>query len=562
MRLSAVSRRPIALLVLPLLALALLAGLAASASAARCIQNQLPRLDSDAAAEGRALIESGEWLATRAGDRTPPPNPQVGDTWLWYVWDLSGFPVANLKPCTVRGMGDNCYVVVDDDEWNVGMDQADVDRIVDHFENQSVGNFPGQGIWDLNTSHFGDPPNPLDNLDRVFLFYYRFNIASDGFFWVFDQFPDGSQAWASNETDVIYLAVDNGNPAGDYMLAVAAHEFEHLIHYARDTNEDSWLDEGLGELAMWLFGNPDNISAFNTNADNNLIVFDGNWADYIQTYLWSLYNYEQYGGQPLIWDLVHDPANGMASYLNAVNGQGFPVTMEDVFGEWAVANYLDDTSVPDGQYGYLGDDLPPFNPWVTHNSYPVSNTGLVQGWATDYVRMQNLGGAPIVSFNGTNTRAYRITLMGIDPGMPTIVEEMTLDAANDGSLTFTAAMGYSQVIMTVASVHAAAGGYSYEIDEAATAAPATPAMQTRLAAHPNPFNPKTALRFSLADAGLAELDLLDTSGRSLRRLLAAELPAGEHAIEWEADGLPSGVYLARLRVDGRKAAEVKLTLLK
>ncbi len=546
-----------------LFAAILQACLPAPAHAIRCIQQDLPQLDREAAAAAQALIESGAWTSDRADDRTPPPNPQVGDTWLWYIWDLSGMPVANLKPCTVRGMGDNCYIIVDDDEWNVSMDQADVDRIVDHFENQSVGSFPGQGIWDLNTGHFGLPPNPLDNLDRIFLLYYEFGIASDGFFWAFDQYPDGSQPWASNEADVVYLATDNGNPGGDYMLAVGAHEFEHMIHFARDGNEDAWLDEGLGELAMWLFGNPDNISAFNTNPDDNLINWGSNWADYIQTYLWSLYNYEQYGGQPLIWDLIHNPVNGMASYQAAINAQGHAVTTQEVFGEWAVANYLDDPSIPDGQFGYIGEDLPAFHPWATHNSYPVSNNGLVQGWATDYVRMQSLGGgAPVVDFNGMDSRDYRISLMAIDPGLPTLVRNMTLDAQNDGSYSFAEAVGYSQVVMAVASVHNAAGAYSYSIDVITTGLPETPMLPARLAAHPNPFNPKTTFSFSMDEQNRVEIELLDTSGRRVGTLLDAELPAGIHSVDWEAAELPTGVYVAHLRIGGESADRIKLTLLK
>ena len=58
-------------------------------------------------------------------------------------------------------------------------------------------------------------------------------------------------------------------------------------------------------------GHPDTISGFNTQPDNCLTDFGGAWADYIQCYLWSLYNYEQYGGQPMVWDLIHNPANGM-----------------------------------------------------------------------------------------------------------------------------------------------------------------------------------------------------------------------------------------------------------
>ena len=271
------------------------------AAAIDCPVSTLPRPTEDHATIRARLEAQGLWKTTDDPALTPPPDPQLGDTWMWYVWDLGGMPQANLKPATVRGLGANVYVVVDDDEWNVTMNQADVDRIVEHFDDISVGDFPDQGIWDLNTSHFGDPPNPLDGLDRIFLFYYRFDIAADGFFWVYDQFPDGSQPWASNECDVVYMATDSSQPASDYMMAVAAHEFEHLIHYARDTNESTWVDEGLAELAMWLFGHPDTISGFNSNPDNSLLEWGGAWADYIQTYLWTLYCYEQYGGQPFIW---------------------------------------------------------------------------------------------------------------------------------------------------------------------------------------------------------------------------------------------------------------------
>ena len=144
----------------------ILLALPARSDASQCFYPYVPR-PLETSQEIRERLEAdGLWRPSRTVGRTPPINPQVGDTWLWYIWDLSGFPAATLKPCTVRGMGDNCYVVVDDDEWNVSIDQADVDRIVTHFEEQSLGQFPDQGIWDLNTSHFGDPPNPLDGLDR------------------------------------------------------------------------------------------------------------------------------------------------------------------------------------------------------------------------------------------------------------------------------------------------------------------------------------------------------------------------------------------------------------
>ncbi|MBM4118305.1 hypothetical protein FJ251_11310, partial [bacterium] len=535
-----------------LIAAWLLPAAADAAGATRCLTPTLPRPSEPYEAIRARLEAQGRWVASGDPDRSPPPNPQVGDTWLWYIWDLGGFPVANLKPCTVRGMGDHCYVVVDDDEWNVGIDQADVDVIVENFENSSPGNWPTQGIWDLNTGHFGAPPNPLDGLDRVFLLYYRFDISADGFFWVYDQFPDGSQPFASNEADVVYMAVDNGQPAGTYMLAVAAHEFQHLIHYARDTNEDSWLDEGFGELAMWLFGNPDTISSFNTNPDNNLIDFAGNWADYIQTYLWSLYVYEQFGGQPFIWAVAHSSLNGMASYNAVLASQGFGIATDTVFRNWAVANFLDDPSVPNGEFGYLGETLPPFTPWRTVTTYPATGNGGVSAWAGEYMRCTGIGGVLRLEFNGQDIRNFRVAMIGLDDTLPTQVQFLTLNAAQDGSLDFTAAQGYDQVIVMVANVASASGSYTYNLSVLATpAGEGVPAATALAGAQPNPFNPKTSVHFSSDREQRLRLEVLDLAGRRVCVLADETFPAGAHVRDWDGRDAagrpqPAGLYFARL----------------
>ncbi len=554
---------PAGILILLILLLA-----ASPALATRCITPDLPR-PTGPAAEIRADLESrGLWKVNGDSDRTPPPDPQVGDTWLWYIWDLGGMPVANLKPCTVRGMGDNVYVVVDDEEWNVGMDQADVDQVVERFQNSSPGDFPTQGVWDLNTSHFGDPPNPLDGLDRVFLLYYRFNISSDGFFWAFDQYPDGSQDWASNEADVVYMAVDNGQPAGDYMVAVAAHEFEHMIHYARDANENTWVDEGLGELAMWLYGNPDNISSFNTNPDNSLIDWGSSWADYIQTYLWSLYAYEQLGGQPFIWDLIHSPLNGMSGYDAVMSAHSIPMDSKEFFGDWALANFLDDTGIPDGRYGYAGDTLPAFNAFRTHSTYPTSNSGSVQGWAAEYIRCQDVGGALHLDFDGIDSREFIVSMIGLDASLPTVIAQVPLDEFNDGAFDFAAAQGYDEIIVAVANVYNYSGSYSYSLDIVPTDAGQGEASPLRLAAaYPNPFNPKTSLRFSLDTERAIRLSVTDVSGRVLKILADGIQGPGEHVMSWDGrdesgTSLPSGVYFAHLSDSSGRLESRKLVLLK
>ncbi len=196
-------------------------------------------------------------------------------------------PHFEQKVCTVRGKSDRGYVVVEDSEWLVTIDQADVDSILEHWNNFSIGSYPDMGIYELDSLCFGDPPDELDNDPSIYLTWYNFHINADGFFFFFDEYSEGTYPeYHSNECEVLYLnTTSTGGPSGNYMHAVMAHEFQHLIHWEHDDNEASWVNEGLSELAMWFYGNPDNISSFNGNPDNDLSVWDGAWADYIQTYL-------------------------------------------------------------------------------------------------------------------------------------------------------------------------------------------------------------------------------------------------------------------------------------
>ena len=40
----------------------------------------------------------------------------------------------------------------------------------------------------------------------------------------------------------------------DYIYGTMAHEFQHMIHWYQDRNEESWLNEGFSELAAFLNG--------------------------------------------------------------------------------------------------------------------------------------------------------------------------------------------------------------------------------------------------------------------------------------------------------------------
>jgi hypothetical protein len=88
--------------------------------------------------------------------------------------------------------------------------------------------------------------------------------------------------------------------------------------------------------------------------------------------------------------------------------------------------------------------------------------------------------------------------------------------------------------------------------EVTAVAGATPATMVRLVNAPNPFNPRTTIRFELPSTATVSLDIHDLGGRRVTSLVAgATYAAGAHAVTWngrgqEGRGLPSGTYVARL----------------
>ncbi|MDP2886152.1 MAG: FG-GAP-like repeat-containing protein [Ignavibacteria bacterium] len=79
--------------------------------------------------------------------------------------------------------------------------------------------------------------------------------------------------------------------------------------------------------------------------------------------------------------------------------------------------------------------------------------------------------------------------------------------------------------------------------------------------YPNPFNPSTKISFSLPSTSYVSLRVFDVMGREVATLVSEELSAGNHTRQWNATGMPSGVYLYRLQA-GSYVQTRKLILLK
>jgi hypothetical protein len=67
--------------------------------------------------------------------------------------------------------------------------------------------------------------------------------------------------------------------------------------------------------------------------------------------------------------------------------------------------------------------------------------------------------------------------------------------------------------------------------------------------YPNPFNPTTTIAFDLAEEALVTLKVYNMLGQEIAILIDNELyDAGEDEVDFDATGLPSGVYFYRLTV--------------
>jgi len=105
--------------------------------------------------------------------------------------------------------------------------------------------------------------------------------------------------------------------------------------------------------------------------------------------------------------------------------------------------------------------------------------------------------------------------------------------------------------------------FSLELEEGSPAkwAGAVPERAALEAAYPNPFNPQTTIRYALPEEVSVRLTVYDVLGREVAVLVDGVQPAGTHTAVFEAAGLPSGVYLYRLKA-GTFAETRRLTLSK
>ena len=83
---------------------------------------------------------------------------------------------------------------------------------------------------------------------------------------------------------------------------------------------------------------------------------------------------------------------------------------------------------------------------------------------------------------------------------------------------------------------------------------------------PNPFNPRTTIKYDLPEAGHVRLSVFDVAGRLVRTLVDESMPQGSHEAVWDGRDsagreLGSSSYLARLEFE-RKVETIRMGLIR
>ncbi len=254
-------------------------------------------------------------------------------------------------------------------------------------------------IYPRVAASFGAEWNPgIDGDPHIYIAHGNLPGVG-GYYGSGDEHPESVYP-RSNQREIIYLNSAELQVGRATYLHVLAHELQHLTHWNQDPSEETWVNEGLSELAVTVADTPPatrrparrapRVSLVHWPLDNQNVG-----AHYRAASLFFHYLAEHYGGESLLLELVREPGDGVAGVEAYLAARGVEGGFRRVFGDWVAANFLDETL---GPYGYDGLTV------------RASTTRKVEGfaefdaqitqYAAHYVELTALEGPVNVSFAG------------------------------------------------------------------------------------------------------------------------------------------------------------------
>ena len=315
-----------------------------------------------------------------------PLEQRVGDQQQFFVVD-SGSDTMHVVDATLRVVSPNAYWYVDN---SLHPREEDLQLAASEYESSIRPKF---------LAAFGDVWNPgVDGDPRLTVLHTRLGGGVAGYFSARNEFPRHTHPH-SNEREMLFMdsRIQPGSP--DY-LKVLAHELQHAIHWAHDQGEDSWVNEGLSEVATELVGySPSFTEAFLSRPQTQLTFWtegSGSIPHYGASTLFMIYLLEHYGDSGSLRALIANPADGVEGISGFLQPHG--KTFDEVYADWIVANYLDSETTP---YGYSNRQVQVTR--VDRVDELGATTGHLAPYSSRYFDLRSLTGDIVIEFEGDTT---------------------------------------------------------------------------------------------------------------------------------------------------------------
>ncbi|MCX6072660.1 MAG: immune inhibitor A [Chloroflexi bacterium] len=288
-------------------------------------------------------------------------------------------------------------------EQGVDYQKRDVENLVKVFEERSYPN---------NREFFGSEWTPGVDGDVHLYVLFAGNLGDNiaGYYSSSDEYAPMVREY-SNAHEMFYINSDTVELGDVFTDSVMAHEFQHMIHWYRDRNEQSWLNEGFSTLSELLngfdIGGSDYAYAMEPDIPLTYWPSPVEGRHYGQSFLFLAYFLDRFG-EEATRALVADAANGLVSIDQVLADLGAQdpdsgqiLTADDVYADWAVAAVLNDPSVEDGRFAYdRYAEAPTIELSDEFESCPLTETRTVEQYGLDGIALR-CSGDWSVSFEGS-----------------------------------------------------------------------------------------------------------------------------------------------------------------
>ncbi len=318
---------------------------------------------------------------------------QLNDIDTFWVTDNQQTPPRQFQvTASLRYITPHTYWWVQD---GFQVNQQGLEQSAERFENNT---------YPTNRAFFGSEWSPgFDNDVRVHIFMGDVPGVA-GYFSASNEYSNLAEPY-SNQREMFFINLNAISPGSDYFNSVLAHEFQHMIHWYQDRNEDTWVNEGMSELATFIngYGSSNFVGAFTSVPDTQL----NNWADtpntalanYGGSFLFMAYFLEQFG-EKMTQAVVANPNNGIIGFDTVLIENGYSESFNDIFADFLIANYVNDTAVSEGRWGYNKLSVSSAAPTERYSIYPVQNKTTVYQYGGDYIELSGRGDLTI-QFTGS-----------------------------------------------------------------------------------------------------------------------------------------------------------------